>query len=261
MIVRKRVDGGLIVIGQTDHSRLVGQLAANWGNSSFAVPDPYEAVVRAAVFHDYGWLRYETSPKIDPATGEPYTFLKVPLTEEQMGSYQWGLDWMTSIDRYAGLIVNTHRTGLWKGRYGTINHPASYNLANPTPAIQDFIVRNEAWQKEERERLNDARFWTNYRLLQVWDLLGLYFCCQELYDDYIDPVPTDYSSGDMSGPRLTMKALSKTKVAFEPYPFDARPCHIQLAHKYLQKQAYSDLAAFRRAYFQAENRLFDFEVV
>ncbi len=85
MIVRKDADGSLLLIGQTDHSRLVGQLAAHWGNTQFETPKPYESVVRAATFHDYGWLRYETSPLIRPETGEPYPFLQVPMTEQQLG--------------------------------------------------------------------------------------------------------------------------------------------------------------------------------
>jgi len=61
MIIRKNPNGALTLIGQTDHSRFVGQLAAHWGNGEFETPKPYDSVVRAATFHDYGWLRYETS--------------------------------------------------------------------------------------------------------------------------------------------------------------------------------------------------------
>src|SRR5215813_7577219 len=114
MIVRKQHNGELILIGQTDHSRLVGQLAAHWGSEYFAVPDPYNSMVRAATFHDYGWLRYETTPVINPETGVPYSFLQLPLGATQLNSYQWSLDWMAEIDLYAGLIVSMHRTGLWK---------------------------------------------------------------------------------------------------------------------------------------------------
>ena len=38
MIVRPLADGHTALIGQTDHSRLVGQLAAHWGNDQFAAP-------------------------------------------------------------------------------------------------------------------------------------------------------------------------------------------------------------------------------
>jgi len=62
MIIRKDPSGALTLIGQTDHSRFVGQLAAHWGSRDFEAPKPYDAVVRAATFHDYSWLRYETSP-------------------------------------------------------------------------------------------------------------------------------------------------------------------------------------------------------
>jgi hypothetical protein len=58
MIVRKETDGGALLIAQTEHSRLVGQFAAHWGNRDFAVPEPFESMARAAVFHDFGWLRY-----------------------------------------------------------------------------------------------------------------------------------------------------------------------------------------------------------
>jgi len=125
MIIRKNPDGTLSLIGQTDHSRFVGQLAAHWGNGVFEPPTPYDSVVRAATFHDFGWLRYETSPLIDDKTGEPYPFLQVPMTPQQLGAYQWSLDWMADIDPYSGLIVSMHRTGLWQGRYGRIKHPAT----------------------------------------------------------------------------------------------------------------------------------------
>jgi hypothetical protein len=258
MIVRKQTDS-VILIGQTDHSRLVGQLAAHWGNSDFATPEPYESVVRAATYHDYGWLRYETSPLIHPETGEPYQFLQLPLGSTQLDAYQWSLDWLAGIDRYSGLIINMHRTGLWKGRYQTIEHPKGYNIRQMSPEVQEFIARNEAWQERERKSLDPDNVWTNYRLMQVWDLLGLYFCCQEPYEDYVEPVPAKYA--DRNGVRLTLKPVGSSQVAFDPYPFDARPCRVQLAFKRLPATTFPDVEAFRRAYFQADAELMRFDLV
>lgn len=261
MIIRKQQDSGLALLGQTDHSRFVGQLAAHWGNGDFDAPAPYESVVRAATFHDYGWLRYETAPLFDDKTGLPYPFLQVPLTPAQMGSYQWSLDWMADIDAYSGLIVSTHRTGLWKGRYGTIKHPMGYNLKEPGPEIQAFISRNEARQRETRAKVDDGKFWTNYRLMQVWDLLGLYFCCQDPYEDYIEPVPTRYGAGDEAGVRLAMKPVGARKIAFDPFPFDIRPCRVQLSIKRLPAKSFRSGDEFRRAYFQAGPEVLEFELV
>ena len=261
MIVRKEPNGTLTIVAQTDHSRLVGQLAAHWGNAECAAPEPYEAVVRAATYHDYGWLRYETNPLIDPDSGEPYQFLEVPLTATQLAAYQWSLDWMADIDTYSGLIVNMHRTGLWQGRYQTITHPTGYNLKEPSPEIREFIAKNEAWQQRERAGLDDRGVWTNYRLMQVWDLLGLYFCCQEPYDDHIEPVPVDCPSDDGAGVRLTMTSAGGSRVRFEPYPFDVQPCRIQLGCKRLATTRFSSVEAFRRAWFQADSELLSFELV
>jgi hypothetical protein len=246
VIVRKENNGEVILIGQTDHSRLVGQLA-------------YDSVVRAATFHDFGWLRYETNPLLNPETGEPYSFLQVPLTETQLDSYQWSLDWMAGIDSYSGLIVSMHRTGLWKSRYGTIRYPEGYNIRNMSPEVVEFIKRNEAWQERERKSWNTEQVWINYRLMQIWDLLGLYFCCHELCEDFVEPVPLDYS--DKEGIRLTLKPAGEGRVRFEPYPFTTRPCHVQLAFRRLPKTTFENIEAFHRAYFQAENELMHFELV
>ena len=252
MIVRKQPNGELILIGQTDHSRLVGQLAAHWGNENVAAPNPYASMVRAATFHDYGWLRYETTPLLNTKTGEPYQFLQVPLGAEQLASYQWSLDWLAAIDRYAGLIISMHRTGLWKNRYDTIAHPGGYNLRQLTPEARQFIENNEAWQELERSSFNMDELWTNYRLMQIWDLLGLYFCCQDPNEDYVE------AKDDI---RITMKPAGPGRVVFEPFPFDKRPCRIQLAYKRLPQYRFANLEEFHRAYFQAENGLLRFELM
>jgi hypothetical protein len=128
MIVREPHNGEAIVVGQTDHSRFVGQLAAHWGNDEVARPDPWESVVRAAIYHDYGWITYETHPLVNEETGAPYKFLELPLKERQLESYQWCIDWMAGTDIYSALIISRHRTGLWKGRYGFIDHPQGVSL-------------------------------------------------------------------------------------------------------------------------------------
>src|SRR5262249_38266775 len=56
MIVRPLAEGQTALIGQTDHSRLVGQLAAHWGNDQYAAPEPYDSVAGAAPFPDFGCL-------------------------------------------------------------------------------------------------------------------------------------------------------------------------------------------------------------
>ncbi len=261
MIVRKEADGQTILIAQTDHSRLVGQLAAHWGNDQFATPRPYESVARAAAFHDFGWLRYETAPHFDPETGETPPFFRAPGGERQLQSYQWCSDELLADDPYAGLIVSMHRTGLWRGRYGALTHPPHAVPPKLPPATEDFIAREEPRQASERETFGTAEVWTNYQLLQVWDQLGLYFTCQDPYPQYIEPVPTAYGAAKFSGLRMTMTPVSASRVEFAPYPFDVRPLSIQFTRRRLRAGRFADQAQFRRAYFQAPLELAAFELV
>jgi Protein of unknown function (DUF3891) len=259
MIVRKDANGQLLLIGQTDHSRLVGQLAAHWGNDRFATPRPYDSVARAAAFHDYGWLRYETQPIINEA-GETPGFRHLPGSAHQLDAYQWCIDWMGSIDPYAGLIVGMHRTGLWRARYDTIDYP-EMSIRKLGAETEEFIEKNEARQREAAKAFDPVELRTNYHLLQVWDLLGLYFCCQEPYDDYIEPVPLAYDGKPENTVRLSLQALGPRKVAFEPFPFARRSCEVQLAYRRLPEATYPHLDTFRRAYFQARVEVMNFELI
>lgn len=258
MIVRKEANGSLLLVGQTDHSRLVGQFAAHWGNGRFVSPEPYDSVVRAAVYHDYGWLRYETNPIVNEA-GETPDFRQVGA--RQLDSYQWCVDWMTGIDRYSGLLVSMHRTGLWRSRYGTIAYPTAFNPRELGEETKAFIARHEAWQEEQQRTLDPAQVWTNYRMLQVWDLLGLYFCCADPAEDRIEPVPTAYGTSRSDGVCLSLHPETPRRVALDPFPFGARPLKVQLTSKRLPATRFADLASFRRAYFQAPTELLEFELL
>jgi hypothetical protein len=258
MIVRHDADGGLTLILQTEHSQFVGQLAAHWGSDRFAPLQPYESVVRAATFHDYGYLQWEPDVPFNAETGEPYEFRQLPTTERQLKAYAWCIDWLRGIDPYSGLLVSMHRTGLWQERYGTITQPPARMGRTLTPDIQAMKEEQEAWQREEQRHVDREQLWVNYRLLQVWDLLGLHFGCQEPGDGAIAPVPLDYAGGEAP---LTMKALGGGRIAFDPYPFNQHPLKVQIACKRLPQAKFPDQAAFRTAYFQAPNELLEYELL
>jgi len=259
MIIRKEATGELTLVLQTDHSRFVGQLAAHWGNQDIAAPQPYESVVRAASFHDFGYLNWEPDPSIDPGTGEPYQFRSLPFSQRQLDAYQWCVDWLYTIDPYAGVLVSKHRTGLWKGRYGTISHPTAFNPTQQRPEIAAFIERQEAFQDQGLDGAAEAAATlpTSYRLLQVWDLLGLYFGCQEPGDDFIEPVPTTYAPDD-PGLKLEMHPVGDRRVAFHPFPFDRPGLKVQMPARRLSQARFDSVEAFRRAFYQAEVALLEY---
>lgn len=79
MIVGSRPDGGHAVVLQADHAVMTGELAAAWGAEAFGGP-PLEAVVTAAAGHELGWAERDR-PRLDRATGLPYTARDLPLAE------------------------------------------------------------------------------------------------------------------------------------------------------------------------------------
>jgi hypothetical protein len=267
MIVRSTDTDELVLVPQTEHSKLVGQLVAQWGNSNFGRPVPFDSMVRAATFHDFGWIPYESRPLFNAERGETPHYLDVPNSTAQLKAYQDCTDWLTTVDPYASLLVNMHRTGLWQRRYGVIDHPKAYLHPagtlpmQPTDEVRAFIAKNEALQAQQRSGLENAQVWTNYRLLQVCDLLGLYFSCHEPDELYIKPVPTAYTSDKSDGVVLTMKPVGPREVAFEPFPFRAKNYRITLLTKRLPARKYCNADDFMAAYFQSQSELLSFTLV
>jgi len=58
-----------------------------------------------------------------------------------------------------------------------------------------------------------------------------------------------------------MTPAGPRRVAFDPYPFDVRPCHVQLAYRTVARSSYEDVESFRKAWFQADVGIMDFELV
>ena len=97
MIVRYESDGTIVMITQNDHAQLSGLFAAHWGNEQFEKPRPYGSLVRAAMFHDRGWIRYETSPQLNLETGKTPNYREVPNDRPQLEAFEWAGEWLSAM--------------------------------------------------------------------------------------------------------------------------------------------------------------------
>jgi hypothetical protein len=179
---------------QTDHSRLVGQLAAHWGNTEFERPKPYKSVVRAATFH-YGLVRYETNPLLNPETASRISSSRSP---PRNAAQRLPLDSRLA-GRHRSLRRAHHQYVPHEALEGRLqDHRASRRLQPPNPEPRDRRAdrpeRGLAGTRARRPR--SGHVWTNYCLVQVWDLLGLHLCCQDPYDDYVEPAPARYGNDE-----------------------------------------------------------------
>jgi hypothetical protein len=260
MIVRKEPDGSLILIAQTNHAELSGLFAANWGNEMFARPRPHQSVVRAAIYHDAGWYKYEAQPVYDVATKSTPNFVQVPPDPIQLEAYQWAIDWVSGIDPYAGLLVNRHRTGLWAERYHTVSNPPPPPRRPLSELVTKFMAHNEATQEHALQSLDRTEFAINYHMLQVWDLMSLYLCGGQRKPQTFEPVPTGYDSSAEQGIRLTVTPTDDDRLSIDPYPFDLRPFRVGYAYKHVAGDLPSE-AAFLEAYYAAVPKPKYFEFV
>ncbi|MCC6891029.1 MAG: DUF3891 family protein [Hyphomicrobiales bacterium] len=263
MIVRHRPDGSAVMITQNDHAKLAGLFAAHWGNAQFARPHPRNSMLRAAQYHDGGWLRYETDPLLDPVTRRSPTYHQVPNDAPQLAAYQWAIDMLTDVDSYSGLIISRHRTGLWKSRYGAIMEPAPGPPRSLGDEIRSFIARNEERQQAIAAGFDSAEIAVNYNLLQVWDLMSLYVCSNDtLWEHVIAPVPTTYRGNTGIALRLTpVAAATPATIVVDPFPFDRAPLEAAVVYRHLPPSALSDDDAFKAAYFGAPPEIAHFNFV
>ena len=260
MIVRYESDGTVVMITQNDHAQLSGLFAAHWGNDIFEKPQPYGSLVRAAMFHDRGWIRYETSPQLNPQTGKTPNYRDVPVDMTQLAAFQWASDWLSGIDPYAGLMIAKHRSGLWQGRYGVITHPAAIQRGTLAPHIQAFIARSEAEQSSAAARLDAKELAINYNLLQVWDMISLYICSNEvLKPDRIEPVPTAYSGTVRIG--MTLTPVEPRTIGLDPYPFDQPSLTTNVIFRRLTQSNFVNSAELQEVYFKTAPQIASFKLM
>jgi Protein of unknown function (DUF3891) len=246
MIVRQDSDGSLVMITQNDHAKAAGFCAKHWGNARFAKPRPYESTIRAAFLHDLPWLREEACPLFDPQTCRTPNYLTV-ANESQLAEYKWANDWVYRVDKYAGLLVSKHRTGIWNARYGLMRLP-QYKLRNLHPSIQEHIAISHEEQDAVAADFDARELTTNYILLQVWDLFSLYICSNEsLKEESYDPVPTGYAEGAVVVMRL--KPISGRRISVDPYPFDQPSLDINVVYRRLPTAMFQNAQAFLESYF------------
>lgn len=260
MIVRYESDGSIVMITQNDHAQLSGLFAAHWGNDKFEKPRPHGSLVRAAMFHDRGWIRYETGPQLNLETGRTPNYRDVPTDEAQLDAFAWAGEWLSSIDPYAGLMIKKHRTGLWQRRYDVITCPPAIQRGTLPPHIRQFIARSEAAQRVAAEKLDLRVLAINYNLLQVWDMMSLYICSNEvLKPGRIEPVPTDYSGA--AGPGMTLMPLEPRTIALDPYPFDQPSLTTNVIFRRLTQAKFKDSAELQDVYFKTAPQIGSFELV
>ena len=249
MIVRDRGDSWQVVL-QPDHADLSAQFARAWGNpDGFAAPKPLEPVAVATARHDDGWAVWERAPALDREGVAPRNFLDVEVPSH-LAFYRAMIAAVLDQDPYAGLLVSMHGAGIYRGRYGTQPSLKLTFADEVGDQVEAFVAEQEELHGRLVAQLGvpEEERWTNYRFLQVYDRLSLYFCLRDVEagePDTLEPVPRDYAGAEAA---LELEPAGPWRVRVDPYPFAESPAIFRLVRRVLPKAGQRDGESFRREF-------------
>lgn len=222
MIINRR-DGAIELVEQVEHGRVAGELASAWGNHVFATPTPLPAVSLAADSHDEGWRAIDGALLFDELAERPLHFLDIDV-ERHIPLYRAGVERVSMLDAYAGLLVGMHWSGIYRGRW---QRPRATTRLARTPGDGEALaaavraeeerwieVRQQVWTEPEPRAVFETRLWHHFELLQLWDLLSL-FCCV-VPDQPAPPSPVVAWGPQMSHTEHVAEAVRLPTVGVSP---------------------------------------------
>ena len=257
MIIQDQGDY-LVLIRQTDHAVLAGYFAREIGNEDFVRPEPADSFQLAAAEHDNGWNEWELQPRIDSITFLPYSFMSLP-TAEHIDLYQRGIERVVKVDRYAGLLVSLHCSGLYDKTRATMpGFSAKYVKAQEAPLVSEFLQGLRLQQLRLKVDLrgdpatkpyaDEKWLQSNSQRLEALDRLSLYFCLGPVEPATIDAVPADYKGREVD---WYLEPEGIDAATLEPYPFRRDPLEISILARRIPKRRYSDDVDLQKTLAQA----------
>ncbi len=243
MIIQTNIEGKPnFVIEQADHARMSGQLSEAFGNDSFAAPVPHELLNHIVAHHDEGWRMVDTYCLQSPDTGLPYHLTQTPLIY-LLKSSNASPDYNEAQHAFCGLLSSMHTYGLFNGRYGMSdfifidkisddNKQAVTDMLNAELERQDRLKKQLASDAESDAWVEVDSLMNNYKLLQFFDTLSLYFHVthtegrgESKFLHVPDGKGTDHT--------LSIQPTGDGAYALAPFPFKGDELEVSVDGRYL----------------------------
>jgi hypothetical protein len=227
-----------IAIMMYEHTALSHQFARAFGNAQFEPAQPNDLMFHVTLHHDAGWADFDRDPPTDPATELPYNLVETPVQFITVTSRR-SPDYNQRHHAYCGLMSSMHSWGLYNGRYGLSNMVLIDRFApDERPIVQamcDNELARQARLKAELAQdaataawLDQQHLFQNYKQLQFFDLLALYFNRihpSERGEVTFDHVP--HSAGKDAA--VTIRPRGEGTYQLSPWPFGGQPAEFAYA--------------------------------
>jgi len=232
-----------LAITMDEHTALAGSFARAFGNAHFEPVEPRELMLHVISQHDKGWVEFDAAPKIDPKTALPYNLVDTPaeyITRTSAASP----DFHEKHHPYAALISSMHSWGLYNGRYGTSDKVLINTIPQEQRHLADRMLEAELERQARLKKrlaadpqaakwVEEEHLFQNYRQLQFFDTLALYFNREH-----------EGARGTASFPRvpisakrdatITVKPRGPGVYAVSPYPFEKDEAQFSFSGRYVK---------------------------
>ncbi|MBM4298258.1 MAG: DUF3891 family protein [Deltaproteobacteria bacterium] len=278
MMVCPYDDANLLLILQTDHSRVAGLLAAHWGNDQFAKLRPYASMVLAAQEHDSGWWDWEIKPSVN-GQGYPSDYIGSIRHLGQgvwLDLYRRAIDRLAARDLYAAYYVSIHGEALLTQGMGLL--PSMPDYRNDL-AVQTFIAeqqkRRAAWLVELKnsetfkEATDDSHLWTNFNLMEVFDQFAQFVCNRYPLNSQARKNGPSNTLSNLTVPTapgnatitLTIDVQDESRAIVRPYPFDVSPLRLSFEGRLVPNRPFVDEAEYLQSFYRGKRIPINYDLV
>jgi hypothetical protein len=259
-MIRRRDGENWVLISQSDHAALSGELARHVGGMAFAKLE--ETAIRACAMHDAGWPLHDEAPTLN-LDGNPLDVFETPR-ELGLSIWEKSAEIATEENPYAGLLVSLHSLHL-----SALPMPVPERFENSQMRqrfennkfqhkqieLQENLRRKLGLQTDIPLTLGLASPGTDpredqllfdFRWLQALDQISLAICCTQSPFDramvYARP-----------GRRVTELHLARSgnDLLVSPWPFEQRELSCTIAGRVVPNQPWESTELFRQAYNHA----------
>ncbi|MCZ6591848.1 MAG: DUF3891 family protein [Alphaproteobacteria bacterium] len=224
-----------IVITMTEHMALAGRFARAFGNAAFEPIEPREEVLYIVDHHDAGWADVDAKAAIDSETGLPYHLQNTPF-ETIVETSRASPEFNSRRHAYCGLLSSMHSWGLYNGRYGLSDHVLLDTLAAENRSTADEMLEGELSRQERLKAelasnpetaawIEQGHLFQNYKQLQFFDTLALYFNCAHegaRVEQTFEHIPRNPRE-DVT---VTVRPTGEGVYHVSPYPFADDPLDV-----------------------------------
>jgi uncharacterized protein DUF3891 len=244
MIIQTAPSGGpRLAIMMHEHTALCGQFARAFGNDRFTPVEPTDLMFYVVSHHDEGWGEFDRNPVSDEKTGLPYNLIETPAEHITVTSRR-SPELNERRHPYCGLMSSMHSWGLYNGRYG-LSNLVLINIIPPSDrALAERMLEGELDRQKRLKAelaqdpqaagwLDGAHLFQNYKQLQFFDTLALYFNRShpsERSEQTFEHVPLN-ARQDVS---ITIRPRAANIYELSPYPFAAQSAEFGYAGRHIR---------------------------